>query len=146
MLTSAETGHTLLYSIVCVRIVVLFPLIVALPLTSNINLTWHVFHVLIISYCEARYLMKPLWIHPRFMMLITYRIMILFFCISGLTLCDWLSQIGFILHDFPGLRQELVNLVIMLQYYYKLCKLPNHLLMHCYVQIGVVKILIIIVK
>jgi len=32
------------------------------------------------------------------------RIMILFFCISGLTLCYWLSQIGFILYDVPGLR------------------------------------------
>jgi len=67
-------------------------------------------------------------------------------CTSGLTLCYWLAQIGFIFHDFPGLRPELVNLVIMLQYYHKLCKLLNHLLMHCYVQIGVVKILTIIVK
>jgi len=72
----------------------------------------------------------------------------IFCCISEITLCYYLAQIGFILHDFPGLRLEPVNLVIMQLCFNSItnCKLPNHLLMHCYVQIGVVKTLTIIVK
>jgi len=51
---------------------------------------------------------------------------------SEMRLTQHPHYIGFILHDFPGLRQKLVNLVIMFQYCHRLCKLPNHLLMHCH--------------